>query len=195
MFDTIAAADLAWIQGFNSGRFVSACVGDASTVNAAGTKIITGVFQSGLTVVFVLCAMFYLDWRLSLIVLLGAPLAIVNLSRQKKRIRQASGMTFQEAGHPQQPTDADVAGHARGQGLRPGGDRDHAASSDRPEASQISDEGHARAGLRSGRSGISGSAPASPERSSTADGRAYTGPSRSGTSWASSPPPCSWRSR
>ena len=98
MFDTIAAADLAWIQGFASGRFVSACLGDTGSVNSAGTKIITGVFQNGLTVVFLLCAMFYLDWRLSLVVLLGAPFAIVNLNRQKKRIKHATGQTFQEAG-------------------------------------------------------------------------------------------------
>ncbi len=98
MFDTIAAADLAWIQGFSSGRFVSACMGDTAAVNQAGTKVITGVFQSGLTVVFLLCAMFYLDWRLSIVVLLGAPFAILNLSRQKKRVRHASGRTFQESG-------------------------------------------------------------------------------------------------
>ena len=98
MFDTIAAADLAWIQGFASGRFVSACLGDTASVNAAGTKIITGVFQNGLTVIFLLCAMFYLDWRLSLVVLLGAPFAIVNLTRQKKRIKHATGRTFQESG-------------------------------------------------------------------------------------------------
>ena len=36
MFDTIAAADLAWIQGFPSGRFVSACISDVGAVNAAG---------------------------------------------------------------------------------------------------------------------------------------------------------------
>lgn len=98
MLDTIAAADLAWIQGFNSGRFVSACIGDTNTVNMAGTRIITGIFQNGLTVVCLLGAMFYLDWRMSLVVMLGVPVAVVNLNRQKRRVRHASGRTFQESG-------------------------------------------------------------------------------------------------
>jgi ATP-binding cassette, subfamily B, bacterial MsbA len=98
MFDTIAAADLAWIQGHASGRFVSACLGDTSSVNTAGSRVITGIFQNGLTVIFLLCSMFYLDWRLTFVVLLGAPFALVNLSRQKKRIKLATGKQFQEAG-------------------------------------------------------------------------------------------------
>ncbi len=99
MFDTIAAADLAWIQGFPSGRFVSACINDVGAVNAAGTGIITGLFRNGLTFVFVFSAMFYLDWRMSLVVLIGAPVAVLNLNKQKKRIKRASGLTYQESGN------------------------------------------------------------------------------------------------
>ena len=99
MFDTIAAADLAWIQGFSSGRFVSACISDVGAVNAAGTGIITGIFRNGLTFIFVFSAMLYLDWRMSLVVLLGAPVAVWNLNRQKKRIKRASGLTYQESGN------------------------------------------------------------------------------------------------
>jgi subfamily B ATP-binding cassette protein MsbA len=99
MFDTIAAADLAWIQGFPSGRFVSACISDVGAVNAAGTGIITGAFRNGLTFVFVFSAMFYLDWRMSLVVMIGAPVAILNLNRQKKRIKRAAGLSYQESGN------------------------------------------------------------------------------------------------
>ena len=99
MFDTIAAADLAWIQGFNSGRFVSAFVTDVAIVDRAGTKAMIGCLKNGLTVIFLTAAMFYMDWRLSLLVLIGAPFAIFNLGKQKRRIRKAAGRSLQEAGH------------------------------------------------------------------------------------------------
>jgi ATP-binding cassette, subfamily B, bacterial MsbA len=99
MFDTIAAADLAWIQGFHSGRFVSAFLSDVSIVDRAGTRAFTSVVKNGLTVLFLGGAMFYMDWRLSLIVLIGAPLAVFNLGKQKRRIRRATGRSLQETGN------------------------------------------------------------------------------------------------
>lgn len=99
MFDTIAAADLAWIQGFHSGRFVAAFTNDVSVADRAATRALTGTIKGGLTVVFLLGAMFYMDWRLSTLVLIGTPLAIFNLGKQKRRIRKAAGRTMQEAGN------------------------------------------------------------------------------------------------
>ncbi len=98
MFDTIAAADLAWIQGFSSGRFVSVFINDVTALNAAGTGIIIGIFRNGLTFLSVFGAMLYLDWRMSLVVVIGAPIAVLNLNRQKKRIKRASSFSYQEAG-------------------------------------------------------------------------------------------------
>jgi subfamily B ATP-binding cassette protein MsbA len=99
MFDTVAAADLAWIQGFNSGRFVSAFINDVGVVDRAGTRVLTGLVRNGLTLVFLIGAMFYMDWRLSLFVLIGLPLAIFNLGKQNRRIRRAAGRGMEEAGH------------------------------------------------------------------------------------------------
>jgi subfamily B ATP-binding cassette protein MsbA len=98
MFDTVAAADLAWIQGFHSGRFVSAFVNDVAMVDRAATRALIGMVKNGLTVTFLVGAMFYMDWRLSLLVLIGAPFAILNLGKQKRRIRRAAGRSLQEAG-------------------------------------------------------------------------------------------------
>jgi subfamily B ATP-binding cassette protein MsbA len=99
MFDAIAAADLAFLQRTHSGRFVSAFVSDATIVDRAATKVLTTLVKNGLTVVLLVGAMFYMDWRLSLLVLIGAPLAIFNLGRQKKRIRMSVRRSMQEAGN------------------------------------------------------------------------------------------------
>ena len=47
MFDTIAAADLAWIQGNHSGRFVSTFVNDAPIIDRAATRVMVGLFRNG----------------------------------------------------------------------------------------------------------------------------------------------------
>ena len=36
MFDTIAAGDLAWLQGIHSGRFVSVLLGDSASIDRNG---------------------------------------------------------------------------------------------------------------------------------------------------------------
>jgi subfamily B ATP-binding cassette protein MsbA len=98
MFERIAAADLAWLQRTHSGRFVSAFVNDTPIVDRAATKVLTTLFKNGLSCVFLLGAMFYMDWRLSLLVLIGAPLAVLNLGKQRKRIGKAVRRSLQESG-------------------------------------------------------------------------------------------------
>ena len=98
MFDTIAAADLAWIQGTHSGRFVSAFVTDVFTIDRAATKVMFGLFRNAATAIFLLIAMFYMDWLLSLVVFIGAPLAVYSLSKGRRRIRRSSGRMMQESG-------------------------------------------------------------------------------------------------
>lgn len=98
MFETIAAADLAWIQGNHSGRFVSTFVHDAPLIDRAATRLMVALFRNAMSAVFLLGAMFYMDWRLSLFVLIAAPVAVFNLGRQRGKLRRASGRTLQESG-------------------------------------------------------------------------------------------------
>ena len=121
MFDTIAAADLAWIQGNHSGRFVSTFVNDVLIIDRAATRVMFNLFRNVVSAVFLLGAMFYMDTLLSLFVLVGAPIGVFYLARQRKRIRRASGRSMQEFGRAQYDADADAAEHACGQGLRSGG--------------------------------------------------------------------------
>jgi subfamily B ATP-binding cassette protein MsbA len=98
MFDTMAAADLAWLQRTHSGRFVSAFVNDALIVDRAATKVLTALFKNALSVVLLVGAMVYMDWRLSLLVLIGAPIALLNLVRQKRRIKRSASRSLKEYG-------------------------------------------------------------------------------------------------
>ncbi len=60
--------------------------------------MLIGIFKSVTSMIFLVGAMFYMDWLLSLIVMLGAPFAIFNLGRQRKRLRSAAGKSIREAG-------------------------------------------------------------------------------------------------
>ena len=98
MFDTIAAADLAWLQRTHSGRFVSAFVNDTTIVDRAGARVLITIVKHGLTVLVLVGAMFYMDPILSIIVLLGAPVIVVHLGKQRRRIRSSVKRSLQEAG-------------------------------------------------------------------------------------------------
>lgn len=97
MFNTIASGDLAWLQGIHSGRFVSVLVNDSAAIDRNGTRVLIGIFKSVTSMVFLVGAMFYMDWLLSLIVMLGAPFAVFNLGRQRRRLRRAAGKSIREA--------------------------------------------------------------------------------------------------
>jgi subfamily B ATP-binding cassette protein MsbA len=98
MFDTLANADLAWIQQTHTGRFVSAFVNDTPIVERAAARTVTTLVKNGLTVAALVFAMFYMDWRLALLVTVGIPFAAIFLGRQKKRIRGSVRRSLQESG-------------------------------------------------------------------------------------------------
>ncbi|MBZ8133465.1 ABC transporter ATP-binding protein [Afifella sp. IM 167] len=98
MFDTLTSADLAWVQRTHSGRFVSAFVNDAPVVDRAAAKTMTSLVKDGLTVIFLTAAMFYMDWRLALIVSVGIPFAYLYLRRQRQRISGSVRRSLKESG-------------------------------------------------------------------------------------------------
>jgi subfamily B ATP-binding cassette protein MsbA len=98
MFDTIAAADLGWLQRTHSGRFVSAFVNDTAIVDRAGARVLTTIVKQSLSVLVLVGAMIYMDWVLSAIVLAGLPVVAVHLGRQRRRIRQSVRRSLQESG-------------------------------------------------------------------------------------------------
>ena len=99
MFDTLAHADLGWVQRTHSGRFVSAFVNDTPIVNRAAMRTLTTLVKNGLSIVFLVGTMLYMDWRLTILVLAGMPLAAMHLGRQKGRIRRSVTRSLQESGN------------------------------------------------------------------------------------------------
>ncbi len=90
LFGAMIRADLARLRSQHSGAFVSSVLFDANLVREAFTNGVVNYTQHGLTLIAVLLYMGWLDWRLTLIVLLGAPLIAYVIRRFGKRMRKAT---------------------------------------------------------------------------------------------------------
>ena len=90
LFGSMIRADLARLRSQHSGGFVSSVLFDANLVREAFTNGVVNYTQHALTLVAVLAYMAWSDWRLTLIVLLGAPLSALVLRRFGKRMRKAT---------------------------------------------------------------------------------------------------------
>ena len=90
LFGSMIRADLARLRGQHSGAFVSSVLFDANLVREAFTNGVVGYTQYGLTLIAVMGYMAWLNWQLTLIVLLGAPLIAYVIRRFGKRMRKAT---------------------------------------------------------------------------------------------------------
>ena len=90
MFDHLLAADLARILREPPGGLISRFTNDIGIVRNAVARTVTNLIRDSLTVVALVGTMFYLDWMLSLIVLVIYPLAAFPIVEIGKRLRRAS---------------------------------------------------------------------------------------------------------
>ncbi len=90
LFGSMIRADLARLRSQHSGAFVSSVLFDANLVREAFTNGVVGYTQHSLTLIAVIVYMGWSDWRLTAIVLLGAPLIAYVIRRFGKRMRKAT---------------------------------------------------------------------------------------------------------
>ncbi|MFC0632563.1 ABC transporter ATP-binding protein [Brevundimonas balnearis] len=96
LFGAMIRADLARLRSQHSGSFVASVLFNANLVREAFTSGVVNYTQHGLTLIAVLIAMVFIDWRLSLIVLLGVPMVSLILRRFSKRTRKAAQGAMEE---------------------------------------------------------------------------------------------------
>ncbi len=90
LFGSMIRADLARLRSQHSGGFVSSVLFDANLVREAFTNGVVNYTQHALTLIAVLGYMAWTDWRLTLIVLTGAPVISWVMRRFGKRMRKAT---------------------------------------------------------------------------------------------------------
>jgi len=90
LFAAMIRADLARLRSQHTGTFVSSVLFDANLVREAFTNGVVNYTQHSLTLIAVIAAMAFIDWRLTLIVLLGVPMVSLIMRRFSKRTRKAT---------------------------------------------------------------------------------------------------------
>ncbi|HEV2082157.1 MAG TPA: ABC transporter ATP-binding protein [Brevundimonas sp.] len=90
LFGSMIRADLARLRSKHSGSFVSSVLFDANLVREAFTNGVVNYTQHALTLIAVILYMAITDWRLTLIVLLGAPVISWVMRRFSRRMRKAT---------------------------------------------------------------------------------------------------------
>ena len=90
MFDRLLTADLARINKEATGRYLSRFTHDMNVVRDALTRVLNNAVRDFLTLLVLVGTMIYLDWLLSIIVLVIYPLAAVPIAALGKRMRRVS---------------------------------------------------------------------------------------------------------
>jgi len=90
LFGRLVRADLAQLRDAHSGAHLSSILYEAGLVREAATNGLINYVQNALTIVAMLVVMFRQDVGLSLMVLLGGPLAVGVMQRYAKRTKKAA---------------------------------------------------------------------------------------------------------
>jgi subfamily B ATP-binding cassette protein MsbA len=89
LFGKLVRADLSRLRASHSGAFVSQVLYDTGLIREAATSGLVNIVQNGLTLAAAAAVMGLKDWRLSLLVLLAAPIIALFLRRFLKRATRA----------------------------------------------------------------------------------------------------------
>lgn len=98
LFAHLMRADLGTFHDQASGRLISRFTNDIQMMRHSISNVLTGLARETLTMIFLVGVMFYQSWELSLLALVGFPLAIFPIARLGRRMRKLSDGTQSELG-------------------------------------------------------------------------------------------------
>jgi subfamily B ATP-binding cassette protein MsbA len=90
MFEKLVSLPVSYFDTRASGNLISRLTFDAEQVSVATSHVLTTMIKDTLSIVGLLAWMFYLDWKLTLIVLIGAPVVVFTLRFFAGRLRKVS---------------------------------------------------------------------------------------------------------
>src|SRR6056300_1922467 len=98
MFNSLIYADTKIVDNKHSGKFISNLTNDVSMITNLVSTAILNLFKDSLTLLGLLCVMFYQNWKLSLIAIIMIPLASFAAKKLGKRIGKVSTQAMDKAG-------------------------------------------------------------------------------------------------
>ena len=100
-----------YYDGESTGRLISRVIFDVDQVTGAATKALTTLIQDGLTVIFLMGYLIYLDWTLTLIFLALAPIIGGLVAFASKFFRKYSKRIQQSVGNVTQVTNESISAY------------------------------------------------------------------------------------
>jgi len=98
LFERLLRLPVSFYDTTNSGNLVTRLIYHAEQVSLAATKGLTVLIQDTVIVIGSICVMIYLSWKLSLIVLLVAPIIALLIHFVSKRFRKLSNQIQEQVG-------------------------------------------------------------------------------------------------
>ena len=98
MFSSLIKADTKLIDNKHSGKFITNLTNDVDMITNLVSTAILNIFKDSLTLIGLLCVMFYQNWKLSLIAIIMIPLASTAARTLGKRIGKVSMQQMDRAG-------------------------------------------------------------------------------------------------
>ena len=98
MFNSLIFADTKLIDKKHSGKFITNLTNDINMITNLVSTAILNLFKDTLTLLGLLCVMFYQNWKLSLIAMIMIPLASLAAKKLGKRIGKVSSQAMDRAG-------------------------------------------------------------------------------------------------
>lgn len=110
MFDKLQRLPIHFFHDNTSGRTVSRVLNDAGQITDAGFNVITVIIKDGLSILFLLAWLFYLEWKLTLVTFFAIPIVGLCIRLSSRYLRRLSHQNQQELGKTVQILNENIAG-------------------------------------------------------------------------------------
>ena len=111
MFDKLLALPTPYYDDHASGNLISKLTYDVTQVTAAATSVLTVIFKDTLSLIGLLAWMLWLNWKLTLLALVMAPLIVGAVRLISVRLRNSSRAVQQAMGDVMQVLQETIDGH------------------------------------------------------------------------------------
>ena len=98
MVKSLIKADTQLIDNKHTGKFISNLTNDTGMITNLVSTVMLNLFKDSLTLIGLLCVMFYQNWKLALIAIIMIPVASVAAKSLGKRVGKVSTQAMQKAG-------------------------------------------------------------------------------------------------
>lgn len=90
MFDGLTKADLSWIEGIHSGKFLAGFLNDATLIRNTASRTLVALVENSLKVVALTAVMIWIDWKMAIMIMIALPVGVYLLSRQRKKMHSST---------------------------------------------------------------------------------------------------------